>query len=496
MILFLIITSVIFIILISWFNLLWDAKNCDIRGPLPLPLVGNGLDFVVKPTEFLNLLHRFQQRFGEAVRVHLFSSRYIILFHPKYIEGIVSHSEIITKGRSYSFLRAWLGDGLLTSTGAKWRSHRKFLTPAFHFNILQNFIPVFWKNEQILRDNLMTSADGDTDVNIFPLIALAALDNVTESIMGMSFNAQKDKESKYVKAISEVSSVAALRMRNPFIAEETVFNLSAYRKIQDNAINVLHAHTKKVIEIRREELKKANITSLAGSTDIGIKNKHAFLDLLLLAEIDGRKISDELIREEVDTFMFEGHDTTTSGISFTLYCISKHKDVQEKLFNEQKSIFSDDLYRDATYSELGQMKYLEQVIKESLRLYPSVPLIERMITRDVEVAGLKLKKNTSVIVDIFHMQRLEEFYIDPMEFRPERFESTVVRNPFSWLAFSAGPRNCIGQKFAILEMKVTLSGIIRHFELFPSKLEPELTSDLILRPENGLFVKLRPRKIH
>ncbi|CAK1578178.1 unnamed protein product [Parnassius mnemosyne] len=495
MILYIVVSLILFIILLSWFDLIWDAKSNSIPGPFPLPLVGNGLHFLVKPTEYLGVLERLQEKYGKAIRVHLFSSRYVVLYHPKYIEGVVTHSEIITKGRSYAFLRAWLGDGLLTSTGSRWRSHRKFLTPAFHFNILQNFLPVFCKNERVLIENLRTYADGKTDLNLFPIIALAALDNVTESIMGMSFNAQRDKESKYVKAIGELSSIVALRMRNAFMAEETIFNLSTYKKIQDQALNIIHGHTRKVIETRREELKKANITTMAANSDIGTKNKYAFLDLLLLSEVDGNRISDELIREEVDTFLFEGHDTTTSAISFTLFCMSRHKEVQDKVFAEQKTIFKDNLNREPTYSELHQMKYLELVIKESLRLFPSVPLIERMVTKDIEVAGLKLKKNTSVVIDIIHMQRLPELYEDPMEFRPERFESINVRNPFSWLAFSAGPRNCIGQKFAMIEMKVTLSGIIKHFELLPSNKETELTADLILRTQDGVHIKLKPRHI-
>ncbi|XP_068628124.1 cytochrome P450 4d2-like [Battus philenor] len=493
MILLLVVFFIILILLKSWWNLLSVVKRSNLKGPTPLPLVGNGIDFVIKPTEFLPVLERYQKNFGNIVLMHLFSDPYIIMYHPQHMEGIVSHSETITKGRSYTFLRPWLGDGLLTSTGSKWRAHRKFLTPAFHFNILQNFIPVFWKNEKFLRDNLEKYADGATDINLFPIIALSALDNVTESIMGVSFNAQRDSESKYVKAISKLSAVVANRMRNPFIANEIIFNLSSYKKIQDKALEIVHGHTKKVIEIRREELKKNNITSLPTTTDTGIKNKHAFLDLLLLSKIDGQDISDEAVREEVDTFLFEGHDTTTSGITFALFCISRHKDVQQKILTEQKLIFADDFKRDATYSELQQMKYLEMVIKESLRLYPSVPLVERMITSDVEVSGLTIKKDVSVILDIFHMQRSEEFYEDPMEFRPDRFESGITRNPFSWLAFSAGPRNCIGQKFAMLEMKVTLSGIIRHFELLPSKQEPKLVADLILQSENGVHIKLKPR---
>ncbi|CAK1551660.1 unnamed protein product [Leptosia nina] len=498
MIALLILSAFVLICFLSWNHLVKDSKKYNIPGPAILPLVGNGIDFVVRRSQFLPLLAKFQKNFGDAVRVYLFHSPYVLLYHPKYIEPLITDNDLITKGKSYTFLLDWLGFGLLTSTGYKWRTHRKFLTPAFHFNILQNFLPVFIKNEKVLIRKLRTSHCNDKPFDLFPIIALTALDNITESIMGVCINAQENSHSKYVQSIEALSQIIALRMRNPFVAEEAIFKLTPYKKIQDKALKVLHGQTNKVIEIRKEELRSANIDKLSSDVDIGMKNKHAFLDLLLLAEVDGKKLDEEQIREEVDTFMFEGHDTTASGIVFSMFCLSKHPDVQEKILQEQKEILGDDLARDPVYSDLKKMKYLGLVIKEALRMYPAVPLIERLITKDCELAGLHVKKNTSVIIDIFHMQRHPDIFDDPMEFRPERFDASptaAANNAFSWLSFSAGPRNCIGQKFAIMEMKVTLAAIVKNFKLLPVEMDPGLCSDLVLRAENGVKIRLAPRNI-
>nr|CAI5848782.1 unnamed protein product [Callosobruchus analis] len=113
----------------------------------------------------------------------------------------------------------------------------------------------------------------------------------------------------------------------------------------------------------------------------------AFLDILLRSTLDGQPLSREDIREEVDTFMFEGHDTTASAISFCIFEVATHPDVQEKVLEEQISIFGDDFYRNATLSDLQEMRYLECVVKEALRLYPSVPFIGRKTNEDTMYKG-------------------------------------------------------------------------------------------------------------
>lgn len=121
--------------------------------------------------------------------------------------------------------------------------------------------------------------------------------------------------------------------------------------------------------------------------DLGRKRKMAFLDVLLQASVDGRPLTNDDIREEVDTFMFEGHDTTTGAIGFTLFCISRHPEVQRKLFEEIRAVIGDDKTTSVGFRELNELKYLELVIKESLRLFPPVPLIARRLEENIKING-------------------------------------------------------------------------------------------------------------
>lgn len=152
--------------------------------------------------------------------------------------------------------------------------------------------------------------------------------------------------------------------------------------------------TKDVIEKRRSALESklqsaSNQEDVKNTTEddsVGRKKRMALLDLLLQATVDGKPLTNEDIREEVETFMFEGHDTTTSGTSFALYVIARHPEVQEKLFNEIREVIGDDKQQKVSYRQLQDLRYMECVIKESMRLYPPVPIIGRYFKEDTDLS--------------------------------------------------------------------------------------------------------------
>jgi cytochrome P450 family 4 len=207
---------------------------------------------------------------------------------------------------------------------------------------------------------------------------------------------------------------------------------------EQTILKVLHGFTDSVIKTRREELSAKKLGE--NLNDSGIKRKLALLDLLLQATIDGQPLNDMDIREEVDTFMFEGHDTTTSGISFCLYNIAKHPKVQQKIYEEiQTQIRSSD--EALTLNDLNNLRYLELVIKESLRLYPSVPYFARRLSEEISVNGYTLPKGCSICIAPYLMGRDAKTFPDPLKFKPERFDvetTTEKVNPFAYVPFSAG----------------------------------------------------------
>uniref|UniRef100_A0A1I8PVI0 Cytochrome P450 n=1 Tax=Stomoxys calcitrans TaxID=35570 RepID=A0A1I8PVI0_STOCA len=479
-------------------------KNAGIKGPKPLPLIGNILVAWNNDTsQVFGLLQRLSHEYGNVFRLWVFNQSVLMVQDAKFFESIFSSQQVIKKNRLYTFLAGWLGDGLLLSTGSKWHSRRKIITPTFHFKILEQFVEVFDQQSSVLVERLRKKSDGKTVVNMFPVICLTALDIIAETAMGVKVHAQENPDFPYVKALTNVADIIATRFVKPMQTFDFLFKLLAYksyRKLSED-IRLMQAFTEKVIIERRRAL-EASIQNGSyepmsnAANDLGIKQRMAFLDVLLQSTVGGKPLTNEDIREEVDTFMFEGHDTTTSGISHTLYLLARHPEVQQKVFEEILQVIGSDKDKPVAMRELQDLKYLEAVIKEGLRLYSPVPMIGRVTEQDVEIDKKIIPANVQINLLIFAACRNPEYFPNPDAFQPDRFmaENTSKVNPFAYVPFSAGPRNCIGQKFAVLEMKSTISKMIRHYELLPLGEDVVPISNLILRSATGINVGLKPRQ--
>ncbi|KAI8115355.1 putative cytochrome P450 4d14 [Lucilia cuprina] len=507
----LLIGSLTFLLVLDYFNKKHREelfKKAGIKGPKPLPLVGNVLLALGNSTthvfEFLRVL---SENYGKVVRLWVFGDCVILLRDVKYFESILSSQQVIKKDSLYDLLKCWLGDGLLISSGSKWHARRKIITPTYHFKILEQFVEVFDQQSCIMVNRLKDKADGKTPLNMFPIVCLTALDIIAETAMGVKINAQENPNFPYAKSVTDVADIIATRFMKPAQRFEFLFRLLEYRSYRKmkQSIEIMHNFTDKVIRERREALEKSikdgTFVAMTNATDeMGVKKRMAFLDVLLQSTVAGKPLTNEDIREEVDTFMFEGHDTTTSGISHTLYLLARHPEVQQKVFEEILQVIGNDKedHKPVTMRELQDLKYLDVVIKESLRLYPPVPMIGRFTEQDVELDGKIIPANVNISLLIYAACRDPDYFTKPNDFIPERFMTNTLDqvNPFAYVPFSAGPRNCIGQKFAVLEMKSTISKMIRHFELLPLGEEVVPVMNLILRSATGINMGLKPRILY
>ncbi|XP_034108259.1 probable cytochrome P450 4d20 [Drosophila albomicans] len=478
------------------------AKS-GITGPTSLPVLGCGLEALHLGAEnLIDYVDACFAKYGKTFRMWILNESLVYTMDLQHFEAILSSTTLLEKGQLYQFLRPFLSDGLLLSVGRKWHTRRKIFTNAFHFKILEHYIEIMDKQSGVLVEKLQPFADGEHVVDMLKYVSLAALDVITETAMGVQVNAQSDPDFPYIKALKSVVYIQPDRMLKFSQRYEWLFRLTApllHRKLVSD-IRIMHDFTDKVIRERRSTVERAltdgSYRPLSlGDAEIGSKSQMALLDILLQASIEGSPLSDADIREEVDTFMFEGDDTTSSGVSHALYSIARHPSVQAKLYAELQQVLGNDRTKPVTQAQLQQLKYLECVIKETMRLYPPVPAIGRYTSKDLQIGDQTIPANTSIYLVFYFAHRDPRHFPDPLRFKPERFlDDNEERQTFTYLPFSAGPKNCIGQKFAMLEMKALISKILRYYELLPKGPDLQPMMNFILRSSTGMCVAMKPRK--
>ncbi|XP_077306435.1 cytochrome P450 4A4-like [Lithobates pipiens] len=326
-------------------------------------------------------------------------------------------------------------------------------------------------------------------VELFQHVSLMTLDTIMKCAFSCQSNCQNDSESAYIKAVYDLSYLTNYRFTCLPYHSDFIFHLSPHGFRYRRALRTAHQHTDKVIKERKKSLKEKN-----EQEKIHQKRHLDFLDILLCAKDEnGQGLSNEDLRAEVDTFMFEGHDTTASGISWIFYCMAKYPEHQDKCREEIREVLGD---RDTMeLDDLAKMPYTTMCIKESLRLYPPVPEVARELSQPVTFCdGRSLPKGAGVLLSIYTMNRCCSVWENPEVFDPLRFspENTTKRHSHAFLPFSAGGRNCIGQNFAMNEMKVAVALTLQRFELYPDpRKEPIKTLQLVLKSLNGIHLNLK-----
>ncbi|XP_063243492.1 cytochrome P450 4C1-like [Bacillus rossius redtenbacheri] len=476
----------------------------EIPGPRGLPLIGQLLTVMASTDRLMDFLKELCQVYGFTGAGWIGPYAFVCLGEPGDLEILLNKNECLSKPVTYKPLELCFGYSAITACRADWKRYRKLMHPSFSTQTLETFVPAFNKKGETLSRVLEKRAGGE-EFDVLTTMMLCTLDIVTETSLGADMDLLEQNKVELADSFDVARELLYFTVLRPWYWIPAFSKRTSTYKKMASGLKALWDFTDDVI-VRK--------LSLSEEADAGVREDEArdlecepsprkkrmgFIDHVISCM---RQQSDLLTRTELKdntfTVIIGGMDTSSIAMSALLMLLGLHRDVQEKIVDELRDVFDDDVRREATADDLGRMAYLEQVINETLRLYPPLPAVMREVEDEVKLTKYTLPKGCVVVIPMYLVHRNPEYFPDPDRFDPDRFnvENSANRHPYSFIPFLSGKRMCIGKKYAYMQMKTLLSTLLRKYEVLPSCTREEMERvqfKLTLNFINGCKVKLTPR---
>ncbi|XP_043502779.1 cytochrome P450 4C1-like isoform X2 [Polistes fuscatus] len=427
-------------------------------GPKAFPLIGNIYLLLGDMEDVTNKMLKLSTKYTSPWRFWIGPKLFILFDDPKCIEIITKRSNSYEKNLIYEFFKPVLGNGLFTVPASNWEIHRKILSPVFKEKFHSTYIDSILKNSNRLV-TILENTNGE-NVDIMHYIHLCTLD----IIYGRDLDLQNNPECKLDEYMSEIMDIGIQRIVKFWLHPNIIFNNSSTGKRLQKLLSHFNKITKEIMREKKESMQKDKITPELEVSDERI-NTSTFLDLLLKSFYETGVYSEQDIHDEINTLVFSGSETTTGTLAFLFLMLATFPEVQQRVYEELYQMYGSSDHQNVpiTLQDIKKMKYLERVIKETLRLFPAGPIIGRVLQKDVKVdENVVIPKDCDLMLTIFTLHRNDKYWKDPLTFNPDRFLPGNY-DPKCFLPFSAGKRDCIGQTFAMFEMKAIVATILRKF---------------------------------
>jgi len=411
---------------------------------------------------------------GDVVHLHFPSQEAVLLNHPDHIKRVfVDDYRLFGKQtRGYDALRLGLGNGLVTSEGDFWRRQRRIAQPAFHRRKIAGFAETMTTATSDMLARWEGIAERGASLDIDQEMMKLTFRIVGECLMSTDISADA---SSVGQAVATLLLAVMDRITRPLALPLEVPTPS--NKKLSSALATLDEVVLGVIEERRKS-----------------DEDHPDLLHMLMHATDeetGERMTDQQLRDEVITMVLAGHETTANALAWTFYLLSKVPAAAARLREELAEVLPDG--RLPTAEDLPRLAYTEAVMKEAMRLYPPVWLVARNVRQDVQMGGYDIPEGHIVFVSPIVTHHDARFFENPEGFEPERFvgERAKAMTKLSYIPFIAGPRQCIGNNFALMEGQLILATVMSRYglHLVPGqKIVPQPT--VTLRPRHG--IEMRP----
>jgi len=369
-----------------------------------------------------------------------------------------------------NLLRPAIGDSLFIAEGAHWRWQRRAAAPVFSHRNIAALAPIMSASAEAVCERLAGQAKADMFEEMVAA-TFEVISNVTFSGAGEMAGDEVHKAiDRFIDQSARISLMDVVGIPTWVPRPSRLFG--------GNPV----ADMKRVADAAIEKRRK-----------MGAKPVPDLLDLLIegMDPETKRQMNSAELRDNLLTFIVAGHETTALTLAWALYLCAFDQDVQAKLHEEVRDVLGG---RVAGPEDIGKLPYTEQVIKETLRLYPPASFIARTAQAPDELCGRKIRKKDSVMLPIYALQRNELLWPEPDSFKPERFAKGAKYDRFAWLPFGDGPRVCIGAHFAMVEAQIILASLISRYRFEPIEgKDPVPEMVLTLRPKGGVWLNIIPR---
>jgi len=362
-------------------------------------------------------------------------------------EVLVTNHAKLQKGRALNRLKPTLGNGLLTSEGELHQKQRRIIQPVFNHRNLQ----VYADPMAARASKLSASWEDSQPINMTAAMMALTLSIVCQTLFGADVESETNRVGELMTKIMEAFPF----LLSPFAG---VLEMLSFSKLREAAAAraELHGIVQRMIAARRSSFNQ----------------RSDLLGLLFAAQDQETEsgMSEQQLEDEVTTIFMAGHETTANALAWTFYLLAQHPGFDQQLRIQLCQVLGD---RPPAVAQLPELTLLDQLIHESLRLYPPAWTIGRRAIEDVQIGSAEISKGSLLVVSPWTMHRSERFYAHPAEMRPERWTETFRRQlpKYAYFPFGGGPRQCIGEGFAWMELKVLLAVLLRHWriELIPGQ---------------------------
>jgi len=462
-----------------------DLKKLNVPGPKPVPYFGNFLE-----TRKYGVLHLmcldYSKKYGKVFAMCLGGKPTLVVADPEMLKQIMIKDFPNFRNRfQMQFPGHPFEKNLLEAKDETWKRIRSTLTPTFSAGKMKLMLPLIEKSCDTLMEKLEKIADSDQSVNMLDWFSKLTLEAILSTAFGVDANIQMGENTETLekaKALFEVPFMVRLIARLPF----GKLLLKIMSSVRGNPAIYLGDVVKEIIKTRRQQ---------------GLTGRKDLLHLMMTANeettVEGvSKLSDDEIVAQSIIFLLAGYETSSNTLSFILYHLALNSDVQDKLRTEIKETVESNAKRKSLYELAQNMEYLDCVIKESQRLCPAAPHVNRECCEDYDLNGIHIPAGTEIMIPIYVLHHDPDAWQNPEKFDPERFRGPAkdARHAFQFLPFGAGPRNCIGMRFALMEVKIALVRILMKYKFVASpetQVPLEIREGITLSAKDGVLIRVQ-----